>query len=135
MLELVVFAQEPRAKRAGEYPPTVIPNATLALDANGVLQRTGARVSSQALSSVADPSFAKVADGALEKKDNVEKDPNGSVLAMGLLCKNEERTRRGLTTMARPVVNDPPCFMTQSPDFIMHLTLPQPAHIGNLCND
>lgn len=44
MLKLIVLAQEAVAERALEYPPAVIPDASLALLTNGVRQRADAGV-------------------------------------------------------------------------------------------
>jgi hypothetical protein len=63
MFELVVFAQKRIAEATLENPAAMVPNATLAFDAGGVLQRTGAGVRLQAFSAVTHPGLAKVTNG------------------------------------------------------------------------
>lgn len=63
MLKLIVLAQEAVAERALEYPPAMIPDASLALLTNGIRQRADAGVRGQATSPVAHPGLAVVAYG------------------------------------------------------------------------
>lgn len=66
MLELVVLAQVVIAEGAPENATAMVPDAALALAAHHVLQRAGARVRLQALSTVAHPRFAKITYCSLE---------------------------------------------------------------------
>lgn len=72
VLKLVVFAEECIAEAAPEHPPSVIPNATFAFHANGVLEWTGARMHLQALAAVTYPGLAKVADGSNHPQAGLE---------------------------------------------------------------
>lgn len=65
MLKLVVLTDEAVTEGALEHPPPVIPHPSVALDAGGVGQRTGAGVSREALPTVADPSLTEITDSSL----------------------------------------------------------------------
>lgn len=68
VLELVVLAQVAGAERAPEDSASVIPNGSLAFDADGLLERALASVDAETLASVADPGLTVVADGTLRKR-------------------------------------------------------------------
>jgi len=64
MLKLIVLAQETIAKGALEDTSTMLPDTAFTLQANGILQRTGAGVRGKTLAAVAHPCLAEVANGA-----------------------------------------------------------------------
>lgn len=63
VFELVILTQEVIAKGALEHPPTMVPDPSVALDASGVCQGTGAGMGGETLARVTHPRLAEVTDG------------------------------------------------------------------------
>ena len=64
MFELIVLTEETRAEAAAEDPSAMVPDPTVALDADRVLQGAGACVRAEAVFPVADPGFTEITDGS-----------------------------------------------------------------------
>lgn len=64
MLKLIVLAQEAITEGTLKDSSTMFPNTAFTLQANCILQRTGAGVRGETLASMAHPCLAEVANGA-----------------------------------------------------------------------
>jgi len=64
VLKLVILTQEVETEAAQEYSATVVPDASLTLNADGVAADAGASVRLEALPAVAHPGLTKITDSA-----------------------------------------------------------------------
>ena len=66
VLKLIILTDKVVAEGALEYPTTMIPHPSVALDAGGIGQRARAGVSGETLAAMTHPSLTEVTDGTLE---------------------------------------------------------------------